>query len=119
MYIIPSLDDPTVWNGVIFVREGPYEGAVLRFKVEFGYSYPASRPIVRFETEVYHREYFPEPSGFWIMLALLALAWRGGTMVFAGSSDSGRGLSRDDNELSVGTKSWHQGTSQSLEEGST
>ena len=35
MYILPP-----EWNGCYFVRDGPYQGAVLKFKVEIPITYP-------------------------------------------------------------------------------
>ena len=69
--------DPTLWNGVIFVRSGrslsvllisnpvceipsnwdeigPYGSAVLRFQIRFPASYPDLPPLVTFSTDVFH-----------------------------------------------------------------
>lgn len=65
--------DPTLWNGVIFVRSGecgtqwltsvpnwrvipigPYASAVLRFQIRFPDIYPDLPPLVTFGTDVFH-----------------------------------------------------------------
>lgn len=47
VYVSPSksLD---VWDGVIFVRKGYYQGGVFRFKIQFTASYPLRAPLVTF-----------------------------------------------------------------------
>jgi ubiquitin-protein ligase len=37
-----------VWNGVIFIRSGPYIGGIFKFTVNFPINYPKSRPTVTF-----------------------------------------------------------------------
>lgn len=67
--------DPTLWNGVIFVRSGeygynipcdglsindfpllsgPYASAILRFQIRFPDIYPDLPPLVTFATDVFH-----------------------------------------------------------------
>ncbi|KAI0022683.1 ubiquitin-conjugating enzyme/RWD-like protein [Xylariomycetidae sp. FL0641] len=46
--------DPSLWSGVLFVRDGPYAPAVLRFQISFPDSYPRSPPLVTFATEMFH-----------------------------------------------------------------
>ncbi|KAJ5578629.1 uncharacterized protein N7459_007593 [Penicillium hispanicum] len=46
--------DPTLWNGVVFVRSGPYASAVLRFQIRFPDVYPDLPPLVTFATDVFH-----------------------------------------------------------------
>ncbi|KAH9883322.1 UBC-like protein [Xylariomycetidae sp. FL2044] len=46
--------DPTLWSGVIFVRDGPYSPAVLRFQISFPDAYPRLPPLVTFATDIFH-----------------------------------------------------------------
>ncbi|KAI0159239.1 ubiquitin-conjugating enzyme/RWD-like protein [Pestalotiopsis sp. NC0098] len=46
--------DPSLWSGVIFVREGPYAPAVLRFQISFPDAYPRLPPLVTFSTDMFH-----------------------------------------------------------------
>ncbi|KAI1269004.1 ubiquitin-conjugating enzyme [Xylariaceae sp. FL1019] len=46
--------DPSLWSGVIFVRDGPYAPAVMRFQISFPDSYPRSPPLVTFSTDMFH-----------------------------------------------------------------
>ncbi|KAJ5167372.1 uncharacterized protein N7482_006153 [Penicillium canariense] len=54
VYVSLALGDPSLWNGVIFVRSGPYASAVLRFQVRFPDIYPDLPPLVTFGTDVFH-----------------------------------------------------------------
>jgi hypothetical protein len=78
MYVSPSAST-NLWNGVVFLHQGPYAGAVFKvresgqrsffffffvfvffykpFSKQFGVglkSYPLERPTITFETRVYH-----------------------------------------------------------------
>ncbi|KAF4126742.1 Ubiquitin-conjugating enzyme [Geosmithia morbida] len=46
--------DPTLWSAVLFVRNGPYSPAVLRFHIQFPHKYPALPPVVTFDTDMFH-----------------------------------------------------------------
>ncbi|CEO59090.1 hypothetical protein PMG11_03778 [Penicillium brasilianum] len=54
VYVSLAPGDPTLWNGVIFVRSGPYASAVLRFQIRFPDIYPDLPPLVTFATDVFH-----------------------------------------------------------------
>ncbi|KAH6895486.1 ubiquitin-conjugating enzyme/RWD-like protein [Thelonectria olida] len=54
MFISLTPGDPTLWSGVLFVRNGPYSPAVLRFQISFPDSYPQLPPLVTFSTELFH-----------------------------------------------------------------
>ncbi|KAJ5161940.1 hypothetical protein N7492_007332 [Penicillium capsulatum] len=54
VYVSLAPGDPTLWNGVIFVRSGPYASAVLRFQIRFPDIYPDLPPLVTFGTDVFH-----------------------------------------------------------------
>lgn len=41
----------------MFVHDGPYSEAILRFTVNFELDFPKSRPVIRFGPDVYHRKY--------------------------------------------------------------
>ncbi|KAI2624243.1 UBC-like protein [Hypoxylon sp. NC1633] len=46
--------DPSLWSGVLFVRDGPYAPAVLRFQISFPDTYPRLPPLVTFSTDMFH-----------------------------------------------------------------
>ncbi|KAK5998501.1 Protein crossbronx-like protein [Cladobotryum mycophilum] len=46
--------DPSLWSAVLFVRNGPYAPAVLRFHITFPDSYPRVAPLVTFQTDMFH-----------------------------------------------------------------
>ncbi|KAK6623469.1 hypothetical protein RUM43_009321 [Polyplax serrata] len=55
IYVIPSDVDPLVWFGVIFVRQGLYEGGIFRFQLLFHEDFPDGPcPKVIFESDVFH-----------------------------------------------------------------
>ncbi|KAJ5259374.1 hypothetical protein N7478_012355 [Penicillium angulare] len=54
VYVSLAPADPTLWNGVIFVRHGPYASAILRFHIRFPDIYPDLPPLVTFTTDLFH-----------------------------------------------------------------
>ena len=56
IYITPSAETLLIWEGVMFIHDGPYADAVLRFTINFEIDFPKSRPIFKFGPDVYHRE---------------------------------------------------------------
>ncbi|PFH60269.1 hypothetical protein XA68_11189 [Ophiocordyceps unilateralis] len=46
--------DATLWTAVLFVRDGPYAQAVLRFQISFPDAFPALPPLVTFSTDMFH-----------------------------------------------------------------
>ena len=42
------------WHGVYLVKQGIYNSAVVKFKIEFPPSYPKKMPEVRFQSKIYH-----------------------------------------------------------------
>ncbi|OAX82117.1 hypothetical protein ACJ72_03531 [Emergomyces africanus] len=54
VYVNISTTDPTFWSGVIFVQEGPYASAILRFQIRFPSTYPDLPPLVTFATDIFH-----------------------------------------------------------------
>ncbi|OBT91208.1 hypothetical protein VE02_00264 [Pseudogymnoascus sp. 03VT05] len=54
VFLSLSPNDPALWTGVIFVREGPYAPAILRFQISFPAAYPAIPPLITFSTDVFH-----------------------------------------------------------------
>lgn len=55
IYVIPSSLSPLIWNGVIFIRQGLYQGAVFRFNLNIPENYPnGDCPRVFFEYPVFH-----------------------------------------------------------------
>ncbi|KAI5120585.1 hypothetical protein M0805_002535 [Coniferiporia weirii] len=74
MYILPSADSLLAWDGVLFVHQGYYADAVLKFRVRFPQSYPARAPDVVFATDVFHPLIAPE--GGALNLAPRFAPWR-------------------------------------------
>ncbi|ELR04152.1 hypothetical protein VC83_02076 [Pseudogymnoascus destructans] len=54
VFLSLSPSDPALWTGVIFVRDGPYAPAILRFQISFPAAYPAIPPLITFPTDVFH-----------------------------------------------------------------
>ncbi|KAI8633323.1 ubiquitin-conjugating enzyme [Xylariaceae sp. FL1651] len=54
VYVGLTPGDPSLWSGVIFVRDGPYAPAVMRFQISFPDSYPRLPPLVTFSTDIFH-----------------------------------------------------------------
>ena len=54
IYLAVNPNDFASWNGVLFVRRGPYSSAVLRFQASFPQRYPDVAPLVLFTTDVFH-----------------------------------------------------------------
>ncbi|KAI3331507.1 ubiquitin-conjugating enzyme [Xylariaceae sp. AK1471] len=54
VYVALTPGDPSLWSGVIFVRDGPYAPTVLRFQISFPDSYPRLPPLVTFATDMFH-----------------------------------------------------------------
>ncbi|KAF2967871.1 hypothetical protein GQX73_g5712 [Xylaria multiplex] len=54
VYVGLTPGDPSLWTGAIFVRDGPYAPAVMRFQISFPDSYPRLPPLVTFSTDMFH-----------------------------------------------------------------
>ncbi|KAL8610321.1 hypothetical protein ACOMHN_041135 [Nucella lapillus] len=55
VYVMPSAKSPLVWNGVLFLRQGLYEGCALRFTLTIPDNYPdGDCPDFVFEFPVFH-----------------------------------------------------------------
>lgn len=54
VYVAPVPGDTTQWHAVLFVRDGLYAPAILRFRINFPKTYPVSPPVVVFETDIFH-----------------------------------------------------------------
>ncbi|PGG97468.1 hypothetical protein AJ79_09188 [Helicocarpus griseus UAMH5409] len=54
VYVNISPVDPTSWSGVLFVQNGPYAAAILRFQLRFPPTYPDLPPVVTFTTDIFH-----------------------------------------------------------------
>ena len=65
MYLTPRMGESPLeqvscqvtkgWNGILFVHDGPYEGGVFKFKIDFPLKYPLNLPQVTFtQKQVYH-----------------------------------------------------------------
>ncbi|KAI0100600.1 ubiquitin-conjugating enzyme/RWD-like protein [Nemania sp. FL0031] len=54
VYVGLTPGDPSLWSGVIFVRDGPYAPAVMRFQISFPDLYPKLPPLVTFSTDMFH-----------------------------------------------------------------
>ncbi|RUS89324.1 hypothetical protein EGW08_002931, partial [Elysia chlorotica] len=61
VYVMPSAKTPLVWSGLIFIRQGLYQGAALRFTLTIPDNYPdGSCPKFVFEFPVFHPHVDPE-----------------------------------------------------------
>jgi len=55
IYCIPSALSSLTWYGVLFIRQGPYQGGVFRFQVHIPDNYPdGDVPKVVFDNSVFH-----------------------------------------------------------------
>ncbi|KIW65974.1 hypothetical protein PV04_08187 [Phialophora macrospora] len=54
LYLSLTPGDASLWVAVLFVRKGPYEGAILRFQISFPDTYPAVPPLIIFSSDVFH-----------------------------------------------------------------
>lgn len=55
IYCLPSYSSPLTWWAVLFIRQGPYRGAVLRFRILLPENYPdGDVPKVEFDGPVFH-----------------------------------------------------------------
>ncbi|KAG5926632.1 hypothetical protein E4U42_003112 [Claviceps africana] len=54
VFVTLTPGDPTLWSAVLFVRDGPYAPAVLRFQISFPDAYPKLPPVVLFSTDIFH-----------------------------------------------------------------
>jgi len=55
IYCLPAFSSPLTWWAVLFIRQGPYQGAVFRFQIELPENYPdGDCPKVVFEGPVFH-----------------------------------------------------------------
>ncbi|KAH0362075.1 hypothetical protein KCU65_g8269, partial [Aureobasidium melanogenum] len=51
IYLTPTPRDPHVWQGVLFVRKGPYTPAILKFSLLLAADKP---PTITFSTDIFH-----------------------------------------------------------------
>lgn len=55
IYVIPSAKSPLRWNGVLFIRQGVYEGGTFRFSLDIPHNFPdGDCPTVSFSPSIYH-----------------------------------------------------------------
>ncbi|KAF8076361.1 UBC-like protein [Lyophyllum atratum] len=54
MYVVPSVENLLVWDGVFFVHQGYYADAILKFRIIFPSDYPERQPSVQFVTDIFH-----------------------------------------------------------------
>ncbi|CBZ52613.1 ubiquitin-conjugating enzyme domain-containing protein [Neospora caninum Liverpool] len=62
VYCIPSFDNLRVWDGVILLRHGVYQGGIFKFKIQVTAGYPADPPSIVFVSRVFHPLVDPETS---------------------------------------------------------
>ncbi|KAK3779748.1 hypothetical protein RRG08_035886 [Elysia crispata] len=61
VYVMPCAKTPLVWSGLIFIRQGLYQGAALRFTLTIPDNYPDGNcPKFAFEFPVFHPHVDPE-----------------------------------------------------------
>ncbi|KAG9691537.1 hypothetical protein KCU95_g7952, partial [Aureobasidium melanogenum] len=51
IYLTPTPRDPHIWQGVLFVRKGPYTPAILKFSLLLAADKP---PTITFSTDIFH-----------------------------------------------------------------
>ena len=54
IYLAVTPNDFAAWNGILFVRKGPYSSAILKFWISLPDRYPDGAPLVVFSTDVFH-----------------------------------------------------------------
>ncbi|MCJ1465720.1 hypothetical protein MMC07_004339 [Pseudocyphellaria aurata] len=54
VYLCLKPGDPSQWSGILFVRDGPYAPAILRFQVSFPSAFPTLPPSITFVTDIFH-----------------------------------------------------------------
>lgn len=52
--VLPHLELIRVWDGVLFIREGIYAGAIFKFRMTFPKEYPRNHPEFQFLSDVFH-----------------------------------------------------------------
>lgn len=64
IYLIPVLNHIWIWQGVLFLHHGPFQGGVFRFLLEMPLNYPQEPPLVRFTTPICHPRVDPLTGAF-------------------------------------------------------
>ncbi|KAG5667967.1 hypothetical protein PVAND_015926 [Polypedilum vanderplanki] len=66
IYIIPSKSNSLLWNGIYFIRSGPYKDAILRFKIQLETNYPNQKtpPELKLEFPIEHPLISPDTQIF-------------------------------------------------------
>lgn len=54
IYVSLSGASVRVWDGLLFLRSGPYRGACFKFRLSFGPDYPEAPPELVFGSDVWH-----------------------------------------------------------------
>ncbi|KAF2458570.1 ubiquitin-conjugating enzyme/RWD-like protein [Lineolata rhizophorae] len=54
VYVTIVQGNPTLWEGVLFVRKGPYAPAILRFQISFPPEFPSMPPLITFSSDIFH-----------------------------------------------------------------
>lgn len=55
LYVIPSAKTPLLWHGVLFIRQGIYQGGIFKFQLQIPESYPdGDCPRLLFEQPIFH-----------------------------------------------------------------
>lgn len=76
VFVLPSEDDPNVWNCVIFPHQGIYKGGVFKCALRFGSEYPFSPPLLHFLGPVpFHPLVSAEDGGVEVVLSFPAKKW--------------------------------------------
>merc|ERR1712232_566698 len=77
MYLSPSYGTIFTWNGVIFLRSGPYRGGIFKFQIDLPEEYPDSPPSLHFISDVFHP--LIEPGTGRVDLDIWFLDWKAGS----------------------------------------
>jgi ubiquitin-protein ligase len=54
VYVLPSSKSLYEWHGVLFIHSGPFRESIFKFTLYIPDRFPQQRPMVRFQSKVYH-----------------------------------------------------------------
>ncbi|CAI9720663.1 Hypothetical predicted protein [Octopus vulgaris] len=61
VYVVPSASNTFIWNGILFIRKGMYQGGIFRFLLKMPENYPSCDcPSVYFIPPIFHPVINPE-----------------------------------------------------------
>jgi hypothetical protein len=54
IFVTITPNNISLWNGILFVRSGPYASAILRFQISFPPQFPMQAPLITFSSDIFH-----------------------------------------------------------------